>query len=358
MPVATDHSAARRTREPGTPPRSLVALAAAALVTGTGFAVWLLPAGTGGRPAAGQAPHPRVGPPRLTTLPAADQAPGAPLSPRASVRPSGYVPFVDTGDGPLSNLTRTARQGGVRWFTLGHLTAGPDGCTAEWAGGRQRPGGPVAGRLGRLRAAGGDAGLAFGGPAGRELATACTDPGRLVAAYRRAVAAFGATYVDFEVRDPGDGETVLRRAGAIAALQREAAARGRPLTVSFTLPVSGTGLTPGDQTMLRSTREAGAEIAAVNLLAPLQAAAGGRSDLRAVAAAVRAAHPQVAGSLAEPTAWHRIALTPVLTGPQDLTATDARKLTAFTARNGLAWLSTRGAAPTPEVARLLAAVSP
>ncbi|SFK78633.1 hypothetical protein SAMN05216275_13533 [Streptosporangium canum] len=357
MSVATDRSAARRTREPGTPPRSLVALASVALVAGTGLAIWVLPAETGGWARAGQAPHVRVGPPRLATRPAADQAPGpAPPSP-AGVRPSGFVTFVDTVRDPLYNLTRAARRSNVRWFTLGHLTAGQHDCTPGWGGGQEQDGNPVADRLGRLRAAGGDAGLAFGGPVGRELAAACTDLGRLTAAYRRTVGAFGATYIDFEVQDPGDDGAVLRRAGAITALQREAAARGRPLTVSFTLPATGTGLAPGDEAMLRSTRQAGAEITAVNLLTPIRRAPSGRADLRPVASAVRAAHVQVARSLGVPTAWHRIALTPVLAGSGDLTASDARKLVAFTTRNGLAWLSTRGAAPTSDVARLLAAIA-
>ncbi|WP_449064435.1 hypothetical protein [Planomonospora algeriensis] len=59
--------------------------------------------------------------------------------------------------------------------------------------------------------------------------------------------------------------------------------------------------------------------------------------------------------LGERSAWRRIALTPVLAGPSDLSPADARKLAGFAARHGLAWISTRGAVPAPEVARLLAA---
>ncbi|MFJ2029806.1 hypothetical protein [Streptosporangium sp. NPDC087985] len=357
MSVATDRSAARRPREPGTPPRSLVVLASAALVTGTGFAIWLLPAETDGWAGAARAPRAGVEPPRLTTRTAAAQRPEPVLPPPVTVRPSGFVPFVDPGHDPHFNLPRAARENHVRWFTLGHLTAGQNGCTPVWAGRREQDDSPIPSGLGRLRAAGGDAGLAFGGRAGSELAVACADVGHLTAAYRQAVGAFGVTYIDFEVREPDDDGTVLRRAGAITALQREAAAKGRPLTVSFTLPVTGAGLTLRDQAMLRSTREAGVEIAAVNLLAPIRRTLTGRADLHAVAVAVRAAQPQIARSLGEAASWHRIALTPVLSGPQDLTAADARKLTAFTTRNGLAWLSTRGAAPSPEVARLLTALS-
>ncbi|GGK85699.1 hypothetical protein Ppa06_45240 [Planomonospora parontospora subsp. parontospora] len=351
MSVATDRSSARHAREPGTPPRALIVLASGALATVTGAALWLLPTETGewGRPARAKAVAP---------LPAARTASGrtdAPAVPSPAAGPSGFVTFVDAVHDPFFHLPRAARQSGGRWFTLGHLTAGQDGCTPRWGGHQDQGVNPVANRLGRLRTAGGDAGLAFGGSAGRELASACPLPDRLAAAYRQVVGVFDVAHIDFEVRDSADHEAVRRRAAAISALQRETAGRGRPLAVSFTLPLTGRGLSPQDQLMLRTTREAGARITAVNLMVPLRPAAPGRNRLRPVAAAVRAAQPQIARALGERSAWRRIALTPVLAGPSDLSPADARKLAGFAARHDLAWISTRGAVPAPEVARLLAA---
>ncbi|MFF5109467.1 hypothetical protein [Streptosporangium sp. NPDC000509] len=348
MSVATERPGTRRTREPGTPPRPLVVLASIALAAGTGAAVWLLPSRAHGEWAvAGQA-----GPSATSSGPVS--RPTATPSPTpAVVRPSGFVAFVDAARGPRFNLSREVRRGHVRWFTLGHLTAGQKGCVPRWGGLGARVGDPLADRLAPLRAAGGNAGIAFGGPEGRELAAACSDPARLTAAYRRAIGVFGATYIDFEVSAPGDDAVVLRRARAIAALQREAAREGRSLTVSFTLPITRAGLSPGDQEMLRATRSAGAEIAAVNLLAPLGTAPVTESRLRPIASAVRAAHPQIARSLGESTAWRRIALTPVLARSGDLTRLEARRLAAFSSRNHLAWLSARGAALSPGIARFL-----
>ncbi|GAA2871907.1 hypothetical protein GCM10010517_32230 [Streptosporangium fragile] len=355
MAATTDHSAddqaTRRAREPGVPPRPLVALASVLLAAGTGVAIWLLPGRTdgdwAGRPGTGAAPAPATG---ATAGRTAEQG-AAP----AVARPSGFVTFVDAVRDPLFDLPKVARKSRVHWFTVGHLTAGHHGCVPRWGGTREQDGAPVADRLGRLRAAGGDAGLAFGGPAGRELAAACADQARLTAAYRQAIRAFDASYIDFELHDRADAATVFRRARAIATLQREAARAGRPLTVSFTLPVTAAGLSRSDQEMLRATRAAGAEIAAVNLLTPVDHGAGGQRRLLPVASAVRSAQPQIARSLGESAAWHRIALTPVLTGSGDLTEGDARKLLAFTNRNNLAWLSARGAALTPDVTRFLAA---
>ncbi|GAA4189932.1 hypothetical protein GCM10022252_27400 [Streptosporangium oxazolinicum] len=348
MPVATDRPDTRRTREPGTPPRPLVVLASILLATGTGTAIWLLPPRAQGEWAAADRIEPRATPSGPASTTTAEPSPTP-----AVARPSGFVTFVDAVREPRFNLSREARRSQVRWFTLGHLTAGQKGCVPKWGGLQEQGGNPVANRLAPLRAAGGNAGLAFGGPTGRELASACSDLARLTAAYRRAIGAFDATYIDFEVHAPTGEATVLRRARAIAALQREAAREGRSLTVSFTLPVTRTGLSSGDQAMLRATRSAGAEIAAVNLLAPVDSVPGSGGRLRPIASAVRAAHPQIARSLGESAAWNRIALTPVLAGSGDLTRLEARRLAAFTSRNHLAWLSTRGAALSPGITRFL-----
>ncbi|GAA3440703.1 hypothetical protein [Planomonospora venezuelensis] len=359
MPTATARPAARHAREPGTPPRSLVALAAILLAATTGAAVWLLPAEADEWAGPARAARPeRLGaataPP--AGRPAAERVADSGAAAPAAGGPSGFVTFVDAARTPLFGLPSAADpQDGARWFALGHLTAGRDGCTLRW-GGRQGQGGdPVPGRLDRLRAAGGVAGLVFGGPTGRELSGACAVPATLTAAYRKAVGDFGAAYLDFEVQDSADDETVLRRAEAITALQEEAREGGRSLAVGFTLPATETGLAPRDQMMLRATREAGVRISVVNLLVPIRPASAGQSRLRPVASAVRAARPQVAEALAEPVTEGRIALTSVLAGPESLSPADARKMVAFAARNHLAWLSTRGAAPDPEVVRLLSA---
>ncbi|MFF0308270.1 hypothetical protein ACFYSC_12615 [Streptosporangium sp. NPDC004379] len=377
MPVTTDRSAGRGPGGPvgpGTLPRPLTALASAALLAGTGVAVWLLPSGPVNRPWAGgpgpdgparggasSRPVPSGPPSPASSGPDSPPrpGPGAARTEPSTGRPSGFVPFADVARGPsLAPYGMTGRER-ARWVVLGHLVAAGDGCATGWAGLPGRAGG-IAARLGPLRAAGGEVGVVFGGPAGREPAAACADPGRLAAAYRRAVGALGASYAAFEpsgssgLNGPDGPETVLRRARAIAVLQREAAARGRPLTVGFALEATVAGLAPGDRAMLRSTRLAGVEIGAVDLLVPLDRAPTGRARLGAVAAAVRAAQPQVARALGRPTSWDRIALSPVLTGPRGLTAAETRTLTGFTVRNGLAWLSVREPAPGPGGARLLA----
>ncbi|MEV4574340.1 hypothetical protein AB0K16_13875 [Nonomuraea jabiensis] len=334
----------RHKREPGTLPRPLAILAALALTGATGAIVRLLPAG------ATLAPRPPV----VRHTPAA--------SPPVAAEPqAAFVEFVDTAREPEFDLPKETRRTGVRRYALGHLVAGDDGCAPKWNGPSQSdpldPGqNPVANRIGRLRALGGDAAPVFGGPEGQELADTCTRPGGLAAAYRRVVGAFDADTIDFEVSDSKDEAAVLRRARAIYAMQRE-----RPLQVSFTLPLKPDGLGPGDVAMLRATRQAGAEIGTVNLLADIEPRGAPDGRLRRVAEAVLAARDQIAQAqgLDDPEqAWPRIALSPVLAGEGDLNEVDARTLAAYAARHGLAWLSLRGVAPKPDVSRILWQTSP
>ncbi|MEU8395868.1 hypothetical protein AB0C28_11805 [Nonomuraea sp. NPDC048892] len=329
----------RHKREPGTLPRPLALLGALLLATATAVAIRMLPAGavSPSRPPAARPP--------ATPAPLPDQA-GEP--PAGFV---GFVGFVDLARQPGIDLPAESRRTGVRRYALGHLVAGGDGCSPRWSGQAGPRRSPMAGRLARLRAMGGDAAPVLGGPAGRELAATCTRPGGLSAAYRRVVGAFDAAELAFEVRDSADRAAVLRRARAIQAVQRE-----RRLRVSFTLPLRHDGLTPGDVAMLRATRQAGAEVATVNLLAPIEPRTTRGARLGRVATAVRAAGEQIARAqgLAEPgEAWRRIALTPVLAGRDDLSELDARKLAAYAAHHGLAWLSLRGVTPEPDVSRIL-----
>lgn len=409
---------ARHSRETGRPPRSLVLLASAALVAGTGAALWALPpappggwaatpgpeTGPGSGPGSGHEPgHPpgfrpggasgvRRSPspgPSETLVAATVTSPTPPVS----VSPPGLVPpyrgFLDAAGEPYPELLRA----GVRSFTIGHVVAGPDGCTPRWAGVPAGGRDTVAERVERLRDDGGEPWPSFGGPYGPDPSVVCAGPARLLAVYRQVVTALDAPGVDIEttgpeVAQPGEtgrgrhpgrrpgatspaggagsaaetgsaGEAVARRRAAVLArLQREA--RGRweangasgSLRVTFTLPASREGLRPADRQALRVTREAGVEIESIGLLVPM---GSGPAALHDLAVAARAARPQIAAALGVPpdAAWRRMGLAPVLADSADLGRAEAERLVAFRTRNGLAWLSVRGARPSERVLRIL-----
>ncbi|MEU6414612.1 hypothetical protein [Microbispora sp. NPDC046933] len=353
---------ARHSREAGRPPRSLVLLASAALVAGTGAALWALPAAPPGgwdvAPAVTSAPtttptgERTPAPATPETLVAARQTVASPAPPGAAPPygepAAGYRGFLDAAGVPRPELL----DAGVRSFAIGHVVAGPGGCSPHWAGAAPRGGNSVAARIARLRADGGEVWPAFGGPYGQELSVTCENPARLLAAYRHVVAALDPSGVDFEAGGSAGPAAVHRRAAAIARLQRDARARGRPLRVTFTLPASRLGLERADQEMLRTAREEGAEIESVGLLVPI---ASGVSNLHDLAVAARTARLQIAAALDVPPdrAWRRMGLAPVLAGSGDLGPGEAGRLAAFRARNGLGWLSVRGARPSEQVLRIL-----
>ncbi|AQZ60247.1 Chitinase [[Actinomadura] parvosata subsp. kistnae] len=394
----------RHNREPGLLPRPLAVLGALALAAGTAAAVRLLPAD------AAPPPRPPAARPSATPVPTPlpERAAGFVRFVDTAREPAFDLPAQARRTGvrryALGHLVAGGDGCSPRWsgpqhadWTLtadhtpdpeadhppdpedGHLGDPEDDRTTHSEPGDDRTGArvpegpaepgdrgrgglldparnPVAGRIGELRALGGEVAPVFGGPGGQELAATCTKPGGLAAAYRRVVGAFDAAAVDFEVRDSADRAAVLRRARAIHALQRV-----RRLKVSFTLRLRRDGLAPGDVAMLRATQEAGAEVGTVNLLAPLEPRGTRGARLGLVAASMRAAAGQVARAqrLAEPgAAWRRLALTPVLAGAGDLSAHDARTLAGYAARHGLAWLSLRGVIPDPHVSRILWRGSP
>ncbi|WP_219464726.1 hypothetical protein [Nonomuraea rhizosphaerae] len=354
-------SESRRRREPGTLPRPLAFLAALGLIGGTGFWVSVLPPGA----VPGPVPPPPTASARPT--PALAGRPSPAVEDAVRQGPAGFVAFADGVSGLRSR---------TRWYTIGHVIAGGDGCTGTWTGGlsaserpAKRPAGPSAGerpgglsaggrpaglsaeRLRRLRAGGAEAGPVFGGPRGRELAAACARPDRLVPAYRRVIGGLGASYAEFEVRDSADRAAVTRRAHAIRALQRE-----RRLRVSFSLPLEPYGLAARDAAMLRLTRQAGADVGTVNLLAAMEPSGPFGGGTHRIALALRAARTQVAEAQAVPDtgeAWRRVAVTCVLTSPADLSEAEATTLAAFAGRHELAWLSLRGTPPQAPVARAL-----
>ncbi|GLW07730.1 hypothetical protein Misp01_28600 [Microtetraspora sp. NBRC 13810] len=345
MPVPPESSAARPERLPGTPPAPVTALAAVTLAAVTGTAVWALPAAA-----------PEDAAPRARAAPHSAAAERTGLDHRLVMmspgrRPSGYVTFVDTARRPMTDLGESVRRTGVWWYALGHIVPAADGCSPAWNGPPLTP--SMAGRIARLRAAGGDASLTLGGAAG-DLAASCLSRERLTAAYRRAAAAYDVSHLDFEVpRDETTGPA-QRRAAAITALQRHPVRHGVPLDIGFTLPAGPSGLTAGHRRMLHATREAGATIGTVNLLVPLRRTAGS-SQLRRLAASFHAARAQVASALELPPAEaaRRIGLTPVLGAATDLSPMEARKLADFAERNRLAWLSLRGTPPGESVTEIL-----
>ena len=248
-----------------------------------------------------------------------------------------FTPYVDVGLYPPYDLASTAKKTGVSTFTLAFITSG-GGCTPAWGGVTGLDANPVANQAAALRAAGGDIRISFGGASGSELGTACTDAGSLAAAYDKVVTAFDLKEADFDIEGAALPNTAAntRRAKAIAALQK----KHPDLKVSFTLPVLPTGLTPDGANLVSNAKANGVAIDAVNIMAmdygPPSSAMG---DLAIQAATSTEA--QLRAALDVPSAWNRLAVTPMVgvndVATETFTLKDAAQVASFATSKGLAW---------------------
>jgi chitinase len=260
-----------------------------------------------------------------------------------------FAPYSLDRSGKL-DLAALAQATGTRFFTLAFVVASKDGsCGATWDG-KQPVGDWMQASISKLQAAGGDVRVAFGGSAGTELAGSCHTLSSLQSQYQAVIDTYHLTHLDFDIEGQAlkdSGENHLRNR-AIAALQRRAAAQGRSLVVSYTLPVNVTGLTPAELGLLRDAIASGVTLSVVNLMTMdyhSQRAPGDQMGQNAIRAAksvfgqLRALYPaRSAGQL-----WSMLGLTPMIGVNDDhqeiFTLQDARAVLNFARKRQIAQLS-------------------
>ncbi|MFI6446120.1 cellulose binding domain-containing protein [Kitasatospora sp. NPDC050543] len=285
-----------------------------------------------------------------TATPTATPTPSPTKTPDPAPGGAGFAPYVDTSLYPPYDLVATAKATGVTTFNLAFVVSG-GGCTPKWGGVSDLPSDAVAAQIGALRAIGGDVRVSFGGANGSELALACSSAADLTAAYQKTVDAYGLTRLDFDVEGGAiaDAAANTRRAQAIAQLQKNAAAKGRTLDVSFTLPALPSGLTQEGVDLVADAKKNGVSIGPVNIMAMdfgdgVAPNPQGQMGKYAIAAAT-ATQAQVKSVLGldDGAAWARVAVTPMI-GVNDVasevfTVADAKQLADFARTKHLAWLA-------------------
>lgn len=269
-----------------------------------------------------------------------------------------FAPYVDATAWPTYDFVSAAQTQGVQYFTLAFVVAGPNREPA-WGGfaaydiGSSAFSTTLAANIDALRALGGDVVVSFGGAANQELAQVITDVGALTRAYQQVIDTYHLTHIDFDIEGAAaaDRASIDRRSQAIAALQQQAAAAGRPLEVSFTLPVLPSGLTPEGVAILQSARTYGVTIARVNVMAMDYGDSAapnpqGQMGTYAIAAANRL-FLQLQGlygtTKSDAQLWKMVGITPMI-GVNDVvtevfTPADAQQVLAFAQQHDLGLLS-------------------
>jgi hypothetical protein len=194
--------------------------------------------------------------------------------PGPGMPPHVYAPYFETYDtsaGPAA----LSQASGARYLTLAFLqTAQAGSCTAYWNGDTSMPisSASFGADIAAIQAAGGNVIPSFGGytadTTGTELADSCTNVNAIAQVYESLITTYNVTRIDLDV----EGNSVTNAAGinrrneAIAETEAWAAANGRTIQFSYTLPTFPTGLPPAELSVLQNAVADGAKISTVNLL--------------------------------------------------------------------------------------------
>jgi hypothetical protein len=283
---------------------------------------------------------------------------GAPFARAATALPTHvFSPYFEmwTGD----SISGIAQQSGAKYLTLAFLeTTSKTSCTLAWNGSRTQTVAttptPFLSDIQALRAAGGNIIPSLGGwsadQGGTEIGDSCANVNSIATAYEQLVTTYDVSRIDMDIegRSLTKPDGIDRRNKAIKILQDWATANGRPLTISYTIPTSRTGLPANELSVIQNAIANGVRI---DIVQPMvfdyydhQSTDMGDSAI----SAVTGLHTQLMQLLPGQTSaqvWSHIGAT-IMNGLDDqpkkqevTTVQDAQQLLAFAQANGMTVLS-------------------
>ena len=178
-----------------------------------------------------------------------------------------YAPYFEMWT--TDSMSAVAQASGAHYLTLAFVeTTGKTSCTLAWNGvsSQTMTSGRYLSDIASLRATGGDVVPSFGGwsadQGGSEIGDSCKDVNAIAAAYEQVVTTYDVARLDMDIEGRSLAKTdgIDRRNKAIKLLQDWATASGRPLTISYTLPTSATGLEASGRAVLENAKANGVRI--------------------------------------------------------------------------------------------------
>ncbi|MFJ1702884.1 glycosyl hydrolase family 18 protein [Kitasatospora sp. NPDC088346] len=182
-----------------------------------------------------------------------------------------FAPYFEAWTG--ANPATLAAQSGAKHLTMAFLqTAGKGSCTPYWNGDTGMPvsSAVFGSEIATIKADGGDVIPSFGGytadNTGTELADSCTDVNAIAAAFEKVVTTYDISRIDLDIEDNSLTNTagIDRRNKAIKLVQDWAAANGRSVQFSYTLPTTTSGLAASGLAVLKNAVQNNARIDVVN----------------------------------------------------------------------------------------------
>jgi hypothetical protein len=184
-----------------------------------------------------------------------------------------FAPYYEMYD-TSTDLATLSQQSGERDISLAFLqTATPGSCTAYWDGDTSTPiaSSSFGADIAAIQAAGGNVIPSFGGytadTTGTEIADSCDSVSAIAQVYESLITTYNVPRIDMDVEGTSVTNTagINRRNEAIAETEAWAAANGRSIQFSYTLPTFPTGLPAAELGVLQNAVADGAVISTVNL---------------------------------------------------------------------------------------------
>ncbi|HEY7177464.1 MAG TPA: chitinase [Micromonosporaceae bacterium] len=197
----------------------------------------------------------------------------APASAATALPAHVYAPYFETWS--TDRITTDAQQSGARYFTLAFVeVASRSSCVPVWNGDSAQPitGGRYLSDIASLRAMGGDVIPSFGGfsadNGGTELADACTNVASIASAYESVITTLDVSRLDMDIeaKSLSNAAGIDRRDKAIKMVEDWATAQGRPLQISFTLPVEPAGLESNGLAVMQNAVANNTRVDVVNIM--------------------------------------------------------------------------------------------
>src|SRR5215469_1670361 len=185
-----------------------------------------------------------------------------------------FAPYFETYN-TSGDLATLSQQSGAKYLALAFLqTAQAGSCTAYWDGNTSEPiaqssfGSDIA----AIQAAGGNVIPSFGGysadTTGTDIADSCTNVSAIAQVYENVITTYHVPRIDLDIEANSLTNTagINRRDEAVAQTEAWAAAHGRRIQFSYTMPSTTTGLDPAEEAVIQNAIADGATITTVNLM--------------------------------------------------------------------------------------------
>jgi ricin-type beta-trefoil lectin protein/glycosyl hydrolase family 18 (putative chitinase) len=184
-----------------------------------------------------------------------------------------FAPYFEAynGDNPVT----LSQESGAKYLTFAFIqTASAGSCTAYWNGDTSQPisSSTFGSDIATIQADGGNVIPSFGGytadSTGTDIADSCTSVSSIAQVYENVITTYNVSRIDLDIEANSLTNTagINRRNEAVAQTEAWAAANGRSIQFSYTMPSTTTGMDSDDEAVIKNAIADGATVSVVNLM--------------------------------------------------------------------------------------------